>query len=215
MKTSLQASMAIFSLIFLTSCIGKIMERTADKVETKSDSTVSPLTAPTAPEIENKTETTVLFPHEAIALDGKLGDGQSVELLSINDQSKLEQDWFKYMQLEPVENFSTIFKFDLKKAVTEVQKLTLSFNFLGYRADTKEWKFEMRDLVTGEWVTVGNNATVTPWYWSLITVSIENPERFVNLNGTIELRLNADFSESSLYKTPVYLDYLSLEVSAN
>lgn len=207
MKTIL---FSMLSLVLLTGCIDKMREGLLEKSEMNQQSReISKFIAPPLAAVNIQE----IFPREFIAIDAKLGSGQSIDSLATLDQAGNSQDWLNYVELDAENNFAGIFKFDLGQNINEVKSLKLKFNYFGTSAQYQDWKFSLKDITTGAWIAVANNSQATPWIWSKIEVVIENPEKFVNLSGTIDLKYTSEMTAGA-HKEKSYLDFLSLEIQS-
>lgn len=207
MKSMQAFSLSVLSVIFLTSCTDADL-KLKKKVQGGETVAVSRVVA----EPLATAEKNVLYPVNKESLDAKLGWNQSLEALATLDQSGTNRNWTSYVELTPESNLAGTLEFDLGHAVSEVQSLKLSLNYYGYKSDLQEWKFQLKDQETGDWVTVADNSEITPWEWSKVEAKIENPTRFVNANGTINLRYISEFQQAEMYKGALFLDYLALEL---
>lgn len=199
---------SLLSLIVLTGCIG---DKSEDSSSDGQGPGISQLIAPALPAVP-VLAVDKIFPTEFESIDAKLGFNQTIESLNVQDQSGYSQDWLNYVEFEAQDNFVGVFKFDLGRNITEVKSLKLKFNYLG--TNLQVWKFSLKDITTGEWVDVGDNSSITPWVWSEVTVEINNPEKFVNLTGKMELKYSSNFAPDALVKEKSYLDYLELELGS-
>lgn len=201
----------LLAIVLLSGCINQ-KEKSASENQSQGVSQLiaPPLVAgPTSP--TKVVETQEISPKEFVAVDATLGSDQTIESLAALD-SKSTADWLNYVEFAANNNFEGIFKFDLEKSISEVKSLKLKFNYFGTSAEFQHWKFSLKDINTNEWVIVADNSHVTPWVWSKIEIEIAEPSRFVNLNGTVELRYSSEFAAGATYKEKSYLDYLALEI---
>ncbi len=151
----------------------------------------------------------------AIAFQTALGtdNGQPLSALSTLDQSGTANDWGRYLAFYPsAGGYQGVFSFQLPASVprSTVGALYVGANYKGQPGSSQRWTFDLLDVTTQQWVTVGDNSAVTQsGIWTTIqSNATADVARFVANSGLIQLRFA---TASSLDSSK--LDFLALGVS--
>lgn len=118
---------------------------------------------------------------------GQIGDGQSVEALSVADQSGTDDNWTSYVEFFPGSR-RHVSILDVTAAGSGADSLDVSLNFRGPDSSENRWRLQVRDRTAGEWIDVFVNDDVDDWVWVDATTKLADAERFLNASGQARLR---------------------------
>ncbi len=141
--------------------------------------------------------------------------GQSLNNLSVEDQSGTDDTWDNYVEFQtPGTIYSGYRSYNLPVEISSksITSLQLTVNFKGPLKSYQTWSWHIYNWSTAQWVFLGNNASAPSWQWTHLTFSAPAPfGRFVNkTTRQIRIRLQSNNARDNLD-----LDYESLSISYN
>lgn len=140
------------------------------------------------------------------ALQTRRGDhstDQGLTALDTVEQDGSDNDWDTYVEFTAAKRgYEGLFDYRVPSTVdlAQVEALALQVNYLGTSADNAVWMWQIRNLVTRRWITLGTNQGASDWSawvaFEFVLTTSHTLTDFVNANGLVSVR----FKTSAKYE---------------
>lgn len=192
-----------------------ISDQGTDAVDESSDEVVAiPVDNATEATVMAAAATTTLRPTAYTTTQGSSG-GQPVTNLYTQDQSRIQNDWNKYVEfLTPNVIYSGYRTYLLPTTISlaAITALQVKANFLGPTKSYQTWTWAIFNWSNNSWTNLGDNASAPSWQWTLLSFNASGTlANYVN-STTRQIRVRVQ-SNSAI--DDMDLDYEAILVSDN
>ncbi|MBI1735843.1 MAG: endo alpha-1,4 polygalactosaminidase [Candidatus Rokubacteria bacterium] len=136
--------------------------------------------------------TTALAPVSYTTVTGADG-GQPVTSLRVRDQSDVQNDWAKYVELTPggATRYEGYRRYVVPARITpsSITRLRVKANYLGALRTRQRWTWSIYNWRTRAWVVLGDNAKAADWRWTLLAFDAPGSAADYVKSATREIRV--------------------------
>ncbi len=149
-----------------------------------------------------------VFPITVNSVIGSVSN-QPIDVLSLQDQSELENDWNKYIELstDPAKQHKSTYTFSLDEAAQSCQNALFHINTLSEARGRQKWDFSIKNAQSGQYETVLGN-TRNDWVWSSQQYNFNDFAPYISSNGTVDVQVSCKRN-----CTVMDIDYMSFDLS--